>query len=283
MILERMIFMIKLTNLKIDGEGWAYTALPTLVSLGDCWDYNSFLRSIRHLLLDTNIDKRDFEMEETDMSEPILSDVLFHTDVLCIATQLKDEQEIKSLQIMVDLAVKNNVRYIAIMLCNTKSRNHEQEQALSRLKGQVNAIIDFAGYNSISNGQVNNAVSCIVRAIFAPYIFMGIIGLDLEDLRSGIKEHDVAIAAIVKETIHHGFEEKILQAATEQISMQHRDLRQAHNVYFAVFGNENTIGMGTLQEILPGAMENNVVSATIDNAMKDEEVLVVTIASGFKK
>ena len=60
--------MIKLTNLKIDGEGWAYTALPTLVSLGDCWDYNSFLRSIRHLLLDTNIDKRDFEMEETDLA-----------------------------------------------------------------------------------------------------------------------------------------------------------------------------------------------------------------------
>jgi hypothetical protein len=38
-----------------------------------------------------------------------------------------------------------------------------------------------------------------------------------------------------------------------------------------------------LQKILPGAMVNNVVSATIDNAMKDEEVLVVTIASGFKK
>ena len=43
--------------------------------------------------------------------------------------------------------------------------------------------------------------------------------------------------------------------------------------------------MGTLQEILPGVIEggNNVISATVDNAMKDEEVLIVTIASGFKK
>ena len=31
---------MKLTNLKIDGEGWAYTALPTLVSLGDCRSRN---------------------------------------------------------------------------------------------------------------------------------------------------------------------------------------------------------------------------------------------------
>ena len=65
--------------------------------------------------------------------------------------------------------------------------------------------------------------------------------------------------------------------------MQHRDLRQAHNVYVAVFGNENTISAGTVQEFLPGAIENDVISATVDNAMKDEEVLVVTIASGFKK
>ena len=55
--------MIKLTKLEF---GDSYCTIPTLVSFDDCWDLESFLRSIKHLLPETtSIDKYDMEMEIT--------------------------------------------------------------------------------------------------------------------------------------------------------------------------------------------------------------------------
>ena len=297
--------MVKLMNLQIDNDKltkalifyYDRVTVPmpisfTLVSFGDCWDYESFLRSIEHLLLAPIIDKCYVEMKENDIHESVLSDVIGRTDVLCIATQLKDEQEIKDLQIFVDLAEKNHVFYTTIMLCNEKSRNSQQEKVVERVKEQVNAVIDLTSYNSLQVGRIDDAASCVVRSIFHACIFKNrILRIEPEDLRSGIKEHDVALISIVRATVHiHNDQyethaEKILQAIVEQISLQQRDLMQAHNVYLVTFCNPGTLGVSLMSQFYATMekIENNVIVGVIDDAMKDRDVLVVTIASGFER
>ena len=65
--------------------------------------------------------------------------------------------------------------------------------------------------------------------------------------------------------------------------MQHDDWLQAHSVYFVAFANDETLTlMAELSDCIPEFMQC-VFTGIIDDTVKDEEVLVVTIASGFKK
>lgn len=86
-------------------------------------------------------------METHGIDEQTLNDILCPTDLLCIATQLKDENEIKILQTLVDLAEKNKVFYTTVLLCNAESRNTEQENVLEYLKTHTNSVIDLERYN----------------------------------------------------------------------------------------------------------------------------------------
>lgn len=276
--------MIKLTKLEF---GDSYCTIPTLVSFDDCWDLESFLRSIKHLLPETtSIDKYDMEMETRGIDEQTLNDILSPTNLLCIATQLKNEKEIRILQTLVDLAEKNEVFYTAVLLCNAESRNAEQESVLEYLKTHTNSVIDLERYNLLHDCKASDAASLVVQSIFAACVFpYFVIGLDSADVKNSIL--GLGLAAIVRTAVHKGAK-KIFQAIAEQMSMQHNNWLQTHSVYFVAFTNDETLDIPLLAELsdvisdaIPESMNN--FTGVIDDTMNDGEVLVVAIASGFTK
>ncbi len=80
--------MMKLTKIEFADDMIATTVL---VSFDDGWDCEAFLGSIKHILPETAvIDIYDSGAYSIKGQE--LDNVLNRADLLCIATQLKDEQ-----------------------------------------------------------------------------------------------------------------------------------------------------------------------------------------------
>ena len=76
-----------------------------LVSFYDGWDCEAFLGSIKHLLVETAVIDT-YDREAYSIKGQGLDAILNQADSLCIATKLKDEQEIESLKEIIDSAEK---------------------------------------------------------------------------------------------------------------------------------------------------------------------------------
>jgi hypothetical protein len=270
--------MMKLAKIQF-GDDMIFTHV--LVSFYDGWDCEAFLDSIKHLLLETAvIDTYDREAYSIKGQE--LDTVLNRPGLLCIATQLKDEQEIESLKEMIDSAEKNKVFFTTVLLCDVESRSDRQEKALEYFNVHANAVIDLQ--KMIPSYKKGDAVSFIVQSILAACVFPDTVPvLDIVDVKDSVR--GIAHAAIVRETDHNDYPNvsKFAQATVEQMSRQQKDLSRANSIYVAAFGNHETLTMQFLVEfvmdISVGEDAQCIMTGVYDDTMKDGEILVVTIAS----
>jgi hypothetical protein len=270
--------MMKLAKIQF-GDDMIFTHV--LVSFYDGWDCEAFLGSIKHLLVETAvIDTYDREAYSIKGQE--LDTVLNRAGLLCIATQLKDEQEIESLKEMIDSAEKNKVFFTTVLLCDVESRSDRQEKALEYFNVHANAVIDLR--KMIPSYQKGDAASFIVQSILAACVFPDTVpGLDIVDVKDSVR--GIAHAAIVRETDHNDYPNvsKFAQATVEQMSRQQKDLSRANSIYVAAFGNHETLTMQFLVEfvmdISVGEDAQCIMTGVYDDTMKDGEILVVTIAS----
>ena len=140
------------------------------MSLGDCWNHESFLSAGKHLFRGVQPTIETYDIELVD-NEKLVVDMLQQTTFLCIATQLKDEQEIKGLRNLVDLAFKKEDCYVAILLCNSESRNPLQESVVEYLKFHTNIIVDLERFHLLPDCQISEVASFVVQGLFACFNF----------------------------------------------------------------------------------------------------------------
>ena len=278
------------------------------MSLGDCWNHESFLSAGKHLFRGVQPTIETYDIELVD-NEKLVVDMLQQTTFLCIATQLKDEQEIKGLRNLVDLAFKKEDCYVAILLCNSESRNPLQESVVEYLKFHTNIIVDLERFHLLPDCQISEVASFVVQGLFACFNFPSLSPYNccstLDDLKGGIKGGDVAFAAIFKEDIdisardrdeHEKKIKSIKSTIIKKMSEQQINISQASHIYLAMFYNLSVIDMTNIPVDISIAelacyypqtlgikygFHDGVVRIVPDETMKDGEVLFVAIVSGF--